>query len=91
MHLSMPCNVAPLSVIARHGKPLRTAHASSVHMRHPLGVYCHMQKYATSILAINTATYAPHGARRWRALSLMAGGAVLGEILEELEPPQLEA
>ena len=66
--------------------PLRTAHASSVHMRHPLGVYCHMQKYATSTLAINTATYAPHGARRWRALSLMAGGAVLGEILEELEP-----
>ena len=83
----MPCNVAPLSVIARHDKPLRTAHASSVHMRHPLGVYCHMQKYATSILASNTATYAPHGARRWRrALSLMAGGAVLGEIPEELEP-----
>ena len=68
--------------------PLRTAHASSVHMRHPLGVYCHMQnlKYAASILAINTATHAPRGARRWRALSLMAGGAVLGEILEELEP-----
>ena len=83
----MPCNVAPLSVIARHDKPLRTAHASSVHMRHPLGVYGHMQKYATSILASNTATYAPHGARRWRrALSLMAGGAVLGEIPEELEP-----
>jgi hypothetical protein len=44
-----------------------------------------------STLAINTATHAPRGARRWRALSLMAGGAVLGEILEELEPPQLEA
>jgi hypothetical protein len=70
--------------------PLRTAHASSVHMRHPLGVYCHMQKYATSILASNTATYAPHGARRCRAVSRMAGGAVLvlvlaGASIQELE------
>ena len=86
MHLIMPCNVAPLSVIARHGKPLRTAHASSVHMRHPLGVYCHMQKYATSILAIPQLTRLTARVISVRALSQVAGGAVLGEILEELEP-----
>ena len=78
--------MSPRGVIARHGKPLRTAHASLVHMRHPLGVCCHMHKYTTSTLAINTATYAPHGARRWRALSLMAGEAVPGqEFARELE------
>ena len=57
------------------------------YMRHPL-VYiatCRsMQEVYLQML--NTTTYAPHGARRWRALSLIAGGAVLGEILEELEP-----
>jgi hypothetical protein len=31
------------------------------------------------MLAINTTTYAPHGARRGRAVSLVAGGAVLGK------------
>ena len=54
-------------------------------MRHPLLVV-YMHKHATSMLAINTATYAPHGARRCRALRRVAGGAVLGETLEELEP-----
>ena len=44
MHLVMPCKFSLSGIIARHGKPLRTAYASSVHMRHPLGVHCHMQK-----------------------------------------------
>ena len=43
MHLIMPCKLALRSIIARHGKPLRTAYAFSV-LRHPLGVHCHMQK-----------------------------------------------
>ena len=67
------------SVIARHSKPFaqRMPHQ---YMRHPL-VYiatCRsMQEVYLQML--NTTTYAPHGARRGRALSRVAGGAVLGK------------
>ena len=58
--------------------------ATSVRMRHPLLVV-YMHKHATSMLAINTATYAPHGARRYRALRRVAGGGTGQGILEGLE------
>ena len=67
------------SVIARHSKPFaqRMPHQ---YMRHPL-VYiatCRsMQEVYLQML--NTTTYAPHGARRGRAVSRVAGGAVLGK------------
>ena len=81
MHLIMPCNVAPFSVIARHGKPLRSVCLISTNASAATCcILLNAKAYVSnSILAISTVIAV-------RALSQVAGGAVLGEILEELEP-----
>ena len=68
-------------VIARHGAPLRSICLISTNASAATCcILLHAKAYVGNrIQMLNTTTYAPHGMRRGRAVSRVAGGAVLGK------------